>query len=715
LLSLVAVVQTAVQPADAQDPFEPVEIVSRDPVSDGPLLFGAERSSISSLGDVVVFPSSRPSSTGSEIRFRDRLNAATAPEPPINGENPGLSDDGCVIGYTGDPVAEFTFALVRLDRCAGGSVLQVGVNGSGFESPTPGLSADGTTIAWSRRTNVLIWRQGADDIVVPAPNPGWVIGDVALSSDGNVIAFVSGPVNSSGFFVGDQTQVWVADVPAGATGVVSSLASVAADRTPIGRSFDPTISSDGTLIAFRGLDTVFVADRTIGFARPVVVGGRPSISRDGRYIAFEIFAGDSADIFVVRTSDRWTTVSPSELLSYAVPGGSPFRLELDADVSEHGRWVSWSTREVAEFLADPLFPPGLGFPQREAILVRQRRPVLSVDPIVFGPRSSPIIRDTSVRNVGPSGWRVTLIDTTGGPYQVVGQDCPAVLHPDDVCTVSVRYSPSGSGEQVGRLDVRDDSYPGEPLMASAGLSGENDPDGPPEESTTPATTTPGRPPTTAPPNFALSITPDPIVFNSTIVASVAPNRVATVKNMGDTSITVDAATISGLASGDYSIILDGCTSTLLAVGGSCSLTVGFAPSTAGLRTGDLSVTGTGGTSARTTLRGSGEFDAQLSVTPEVVAPGQVVMLVGSGFPPSTPIAVTLGEGEPIAVNTDGTGAFMMPWLVLGGTPQGELLGDDVAAVSVYDADPAPLLVVGISMRPQSTSTRNRDIRSHVSR
>ena len=58
---------------------------------------------------------------------------------------------------------------------------------------------------------------------------------------------------------------------------------------------------------------------------------------------------------------------------------------------------------------------------------------------------------------------------------------------------------------------------------------------------------------------------------------------------------------------------------------------------------------------------------------------------------------------------------MVPWLILSGTPQGELLGDDVAIIGRYDADPAPLLVVGTPMRPQSTGMLRNTQRRYLSR
>jgi hypothetical protein len=103
------------------------------------------------------------------------------------------------------------------------------------------------------------------------------------------------------------------------------------------------------------------------------------------------------------------------------------------------------------------------------------------------------------------------------------------------------------------------------------------------------------------------------------------------------------------------------------------------------------------------------------VTPEVAAGGQVVTVVGSGFPPSTGVSIVLGNDPAVTVTTDAAGGFMLSWLILSGTPQGELLADDVAFVGAFDAEPAPLQVVGTPMRPQATAALSRSGRSLVSR
>ena len=368
---------------EAQDPFEPAEVASRNPVDGGPLDLGARRPAISSLGHRIAWSTLATEAGGPEIGFRNRPAGITGPVPGIAGDLVALSDNGCIIGYVVDGIR--INELVRYDSCAGTDPERIAITlgGPSFEW-RPALSADGNTIAWSRHTDLLIWRPDVNDVVVVSPpGEGWLIGDVALSRNGNVVAFVSGPA-SGDFIDGSQANIWLADVPAGTTNPAPFVVSRTADGD-LNLVFGPTISSNGTLIAFERFGAVWVADRNTGVAVEVVRDGvRPALSRDGRYVTFEIWEGETnIDVYVVSSQDRWATRSDAELVSYGRPGGTASHAEFDPVVSEHGRWVAWQTYDAFNFVDDPRFEDP-GFPENHAVIVRQRRPVLTVESLDFG-------------------------------------------------------------------------------------------------------------------------------------------------------------------------------------------------------------------------------------------------------------------------------------------------------------------------------------------
>ncbi|MFT5431384.1 MAG: hypothetical protein ACI9OJ_002079 [Myxococcota bacterium] len=672
---------------------------------------GAEAPTISALGDIVTFQKSF-NPAGLELHYRDRPAGLTQGPTPIAGVNARVSDDGCVIAYSRPRNISTVFItdLVIDDRCNPANSLTIGQVGP--IRPAPGVNVDGSVVAYSVGTQVLVWRRDAAALAIPAPVTSSIstfgVGDVALSSDGNVLAFVSGPLNTSGNLDFAQSRIWVVDVPAGAINPTPVVASQT-NGFAMGSSSNPTVSSDGSLIGFRysgGVDSklgipgsgIFVADRADpGNSRLVLLGGgRPSISRDGRYMAFEIFAGDNSDVYATRTDNRWLASTGPELVSYPQPSSlGQGRLSTNAVVSEHGRWVAWEARSPDIFVTDALFPSSLPFPMSDAIIVRQRRPVLTVESADFGQVAVSAQRDVVIRNVGPSGWRVTSIETTG-EFAVAGQTCGALLQPGDSCVVTVRFSPTGPGAKNGELIVRDRSYPGIPLAASGRLVGLGQAAG-------------------------IEITPNPVGFDEMVVSGPAVVRAATVTNVGNTSLTVESVGLSGPDVADFTITNDACTALLLAVDESCEVELAFAATAVGDRVATLDVAGStagsapGSALASAALTGAGRFDAVLMVSPLVAAGGQVVSVTGSGYPASTDISVVLGDAAPIVVTSDGDGTFLVSWLILSGVPQGELLADDVAVVGVYDADPAPLQVTGTPVRPQATVSLSQSRRNLVSR
>ncbi|MGA1075451.1 MAG: choice-of-anchor D domain-containing protein [Ilumatobacteraceae bacterium] len=562
---------------------------------------GARNLSMSALGDVTGFEyDSATSVTG----VRDRQNRFTTFPADLPAENHAMSDDGCVIAYSG-PQFVFGARVVRVlqwyDRCTGVSLGLTGVPGSAAR-PRPALDADGSVVVFAVDTNLVVFTvsnaEGTSQVTIPTGLATPTA--VAVSDDGNTVAVALETPSVS--------DVYLLDVASRAFSPVSTL-----DKNLNGVSSDPSISGDGTLVAYRARGSVMVFDRTTNVSRPVLSASSGRISNDGRHLAVRLFAGDNSLVFATSSTEQ---------------------------------------------------------------------------PLDFGSATGPTDLVATVSNVGPSGWRVTSIETTGN-FSVRSQNCPDILNPGDACAVTVRFLASEVGPASGELLVRDDSYRTVPLTASGSLAGLFAPD------------------------VGLSISPDPVVFAETVVGQRAPSRVATVRNTGEVAVTVQSVAITGGAPTDYPVDADGCSGRTLAPSGTCQVRVGFEPGASGERVAQLLVSGTRGAVAAALLRGAGRFDAVLTVLPEVVSGGQVVGVTGEGYPPNAVVQVTLAGSPPQAVLTDAVGAFFLQWLVLEGTPQGVLIADDVASAE-YDADPEELTVVATPVRPQGVASQVAD-RRHVSR
>lgn len=193
----------------------------------------------------------------------------------------------------------------------------------------------------------------------------------SISGDGRYVAFSSRADGLSSGDTAGSMDVFVRDLQAGTTTFVSresGLSGAGGDES----SYQPTLSADGGHVAFtssaknlstvdmRRFDGVFVRDirlgtttyvsRASGAAGAAADSGseRPSISGDGRYVAFESFAanltGDNLDRFTdvfVRdlSTDRTIHVSrTSGRTGQAADGSSG-----DASISGDGRYVAFES------------------------------------------------------------------------------------------------------------------------------------------------------------------------------------------------------------------------------------------------------------------------------------------------------------------------------------------------------------------------------------
>ena len=187
----------------------------------------------------------------------------------------------------------------------------------------------------------------------------------SISGDGRYVAFVS---IASDLVRGDTngwTDVFVRDRVAKVTRRVSVGAGGGQGNGP---SFSPSISSDGRYVAFYSYasdlvagDTnetsdVFVRDRVAKVTTLVSVGQglpdptndtwNPTISSDGRYVAYESYrsdlvTGDNNDKGDVFVWDRETRVTQRVSLG---PGGAEANsVSDDPTISSDGRYVAYSS------------------------------------------------------------------------------------------------------------------------------------------------------------------------------------------------------------------------------------------------------------------------------------------------------------------------------------------------------------------------------------
>ncbi|MFG3588709.1 choice-of-anchor D domain-containing protein [Streptomyces sp. NPDC047990] len=183
--------------------------------------------------------------------------------------------------------------------------------------------------------------------------------------------------------------------------------------------------------------------------------------------------------------------------------------------------------------------------------------------------STSAAQTVTVSNPTNSAAAVSSITASGDYSQT--NTCGSSIAANGSCTVSVKFAPTATGSRTGTLTVNAGG-----TTSTVSLSGTGTAPGP-----------------------VLNTDPASLSFEGTVVGSSATAQTVKVTNSGTTS-----ATVSGVsASGDFSQTNNCAT---LAVGASCTVNVGFKPTTGGTRTGSLTVTSNANNSPTTvSLTGSG--------------------------------------------------------------------------------------------------------------
>lgn len=187
----------------------------------------------------------------------------------------------------------------------------------------------------------------------------------SISADGRYIAFASRASNLVGNDMNSTLDVFVHDQQTGQTNRVS----VASDGTEGNdRSYRPSISANGRYIAFfsnasnlvsgdtNGVGDIFVHDRETGQTDRVSIASDgmegneqsllPTISADGRYIAYDSYAsnlvsGDMNSAWDVFVHDRLT--GQTNRVSIASDGSEGNDASITPSISADGRYIAYDS------------------------------------------------------------------------------------------------------------------------------------------------------------------------------------------------------------------------------------------------------------------------------------------------------------------------------------------------------------------------------------
>lgn len=263
------------------------------------------------------------------------------------------------------------------------------------DSGRPAISADGRFVTFSSFADNVIpgdtnfardvfvrdRTAGTTDLVSRTSTGG--LGDnesttSAISADGRFVAFTSSANNMVPEDSDTASDVFVRDRVAGTTEGISVVPGVEFGNT----SDAPSISADGRYVAFESWEDdvvpgdtnfsfdIFVRDRTTGTVERVSVSSAgvqgndwslmPSISADGRYVAFQSFAsnlvpGDTNGDYDVFVRDRVAGTTVRDSVTSAGDEGGVSLGSTNPSLSADGQVVAFESEAG-------LVPTDTGFP-----------------------------------------------------------------------------------------------------------------------------------------------------------------------------------------------------------------------------------------------------------------------------------------------------------------------------------------------------------------
>lgn len=331
--------------------------------------------------------------------FADMLNR-NANNPRVAADEassePATSGDGSVVAFVSaasNLVPNDTNSGVDIfvrDRKRGETTL-VSVDSAEFQangnSESPAISDDGRYVVFRSRASNLVDgdTNQADDIFVRdrtlgttsvvsigadgSPANDWSWNEPDISGDGRYVAFASLATNLVSSTAPSNLSVFVRDIVSG----VTSQASVNLQGgNPNGTSYQPSISGDGRYVAFLSAANdlvagaivagfeVFVRDRTAGVTTrdslnengQAIAGDNfsPAISNDGRFVTFEtgnpLAEFDENGIRDVYVRDRGT--ASTLWASQGKVVGQHFLPSFGPSISGTGNYVVFSSDSVLD-------------------------------------------------------------------------------------------------------------------------------------------------------------------------------------------------------------------------------------------------------------------------------------------------------------------------------------------------------------------------------
>jgi len=194
-------------------------------------------------------------------------------------------------------------------------------------------------------------------------------------------------------------------------------------------------------------------------------------------------------------------------------------------------------------------------------------------------------RSITITNTGTANLSVTGVSVSDAAQFAQTNTCSTALAPNATCTISLTFSPTGTGDRAASLSITHNAA-GSPTSVAINGTG----------------TAPG-----------ISIAPSRVTFENQTVNTTSGSQSVTITNTGTANLTVSSVSVTGSDSTQFAQT-NNC-SAALAPNASCTISVTFSPSATGGKTASLAISHSGvGSPTTVTLNGAGAAGS-ISVTP----------------------------------------------------------------------------------------------------
>ena len=263
---------------------------------------------------------------------------------------------------------------------------------------------------------------------------------------------------------------------------------------------------------------------------------------------------------------------------------------------------------------------------------------------------------------------VVLAGTNVADFAASSDTCTgATVAPNRTCTVSVTFTPSGTGDRGATLNFADNASnsPQGVNLSGTGI---------------------------AP---AVSFSAPTLSVGTQSLGTTSTVHTETITNSGTANLNISTVTLAGANAADFAKTADTCTGSTVAPNGTCAINVKFTPSALGTRS------------------------AQLNIADNASDSPQVVSMSGVGDAPaaciSSPILTfsdqnlgTTSTPQPVTVTNTGTVDLSISTVTLGGTNAGDFAKSSDKCTGAT-LTPNSACTVNVTFKPLAAGTRSASL------